>query len=153
MLALILSEDDSFFKSAAHRTRLDKYQVIRYRDPVKLVDNLGELKPDLVIVRQRDFPLHASLIAAALAFGRQTVSSKVLIVSQSGIPDHALLPNTSSIPEDSLRRENADATLGFAMPGSRKSPGAGANTATRSECDTTPSRLVAAAERSRRKKP
>jgi hypothetical protein len=66
VLAVVLAEDDPFFRFVSHRLRLHRFTVVRYRDPVKLSDNLPELKPDLLVVRQEDFPLHWELLAAQL---------------------------------------------------------------------------------------
>ena len=70
MLAVLLAEDDAFFRSASHRLRLHRFSVIRYRDPVKLSDDLGELRPDILVVRCEDFPLHGELLAAQLQYSR-----------------------------------------------------------------------------------
>ncbi|HEY9055394.1 MAG TPA: hypothetical protein VIO60_11310 [Rectinemataceae bacterium] len=67
MLAVILAEDDGFFRSVSHRCRLRRFRVVRYRDPVKLADNLPELRPDLLVARQEDFPLHWEALAAQVA--------------------------------------------------------------------------------------
>jgi hypothetical protein len=66
MFAVILSEDDAFYRSVAHRSRLHNYSVARYRDPVKLADNLPELRPELVVIRGIDFPLHWEMLASQL---------------------------------------------------------------------------------------
>ncbi|MCX7026861.1 MAG: hypothetical protein NT061_05085 [Spirochaetes bacterium] len=66
MLAVVLAEDDAFFRSVSHRLRLHRFSIVRYRDPVKLSDNLGELRPELLVVRHEDFPLHGELLASQI---------------------------------------------------------------------------------------
>lgn len=66
MLVAVLAEDDSFARSVAHRIRLSGNTAVRYRDPVKLLDNIPELGCDAVVVRQADFPMQWQTLAAAL---------------------------------------------------------------------------------------
>lgn len=66
MLVAILAEDDSFARSVAQRLRLSRHTSVRYRDPVKLLDNLPELGLDALVARERDYPVHWRVLAAAL---------------------------------------------------------------------------------------
>jgi hypothetical protein len=86
MLVIILAEDEAFYRSVSHRSRLMGHSVIRYRDAVKLADNLPELKPDFVIVRVMDFPLHWELLAAELAFLRIPSHPRLIAFVQKGSP-------------------------------------------------------------------
>ncbi len=102
MFAVILSEDDAFYRSVAHRSRLHKYSVVRYRDPVKLADNLPELRPELLIIRGMDFPLHWEAIASQLLCTKNLNATKVvLFLSDSGGPVRAW-PNVSVLFEATL---------------------------------------------------
>lgn len=141
MLALILAEDDSFSRSAAHRSRLQKFEVIRYRDPVKLVDNLPELKPDLVLVRERDFPLHGELIASALAFHPATSGTRVIVFSSAPVSKIPVLGNLRFEDESLLEAEASQGNLDLAAT---ESPQAGDSPG--------PSLLATASERSKRRR-
>ena len=79
MLAVILAEDDAFSRAVSHRSRLQKYSVIRYRDPVKLSDNIPELRPDALIIRYVDFPLHWELFIAELGCLGGSQTTKVIL--------------------------------------------------------------------------
>lgn len=81
MLAIILAEDDAFYRSVSHRTRLLKYEVLRYRDPVKLIDNLEELRPQAVIVHETDFPGHWEILAATVCCSDSLKGTRILVVS------------------------------------------------------------------------
>lgn len=86
MLAIILAEDDSFYRSVSHRTRLLKYEVLRYKDPVKLIDNLEELRPQAVIVREMDFPGHWEILAATVCCSDGLKGTRILVVSGKAGP-------------------------------------------------------------------
>jgi len=103
MFAIILSEDDAFYRSVAHRSRLHKYSVIRYRDPVKLADNLPELRPELIIIRGLDFPLHWEVLASQLLCSKtlKTVRIVLFLAESMGIP--AAWPNVSILYEPTGR--------------------------------------------------
>lgn len=62
----------------SHRLRLQGYHLIRYRDPVKLSDNIAELAPDLVIVNGRDFPLHWQVLSAEISILGMTGTTVIL---------------------------------------------------------------------------
>lgn len=78
MLIVILAEDDEFFERSSREFRREGNAVVRYRDAVKLADNLPELKPDLLLVRMTDYPWHCELLAAELAFLGKRGSTEVL---------------------------------------------------------------------------
>jgi hypothetical protein len=105
MIAVILAEDDPFSRAAAHRSRLQNYAVIRYRDPVKLADNLPEINPDILIVRFEDFPIHAELLAAELRCSDQQRATKVVIIAAAELADGCPLGNVTVIVNTRQRRE------------------------------------------------
>lgn len=108
MIAVILAEDDPFFRAVAHRSRLQNYAVIRYRDPVKLADNLPEINPDILIVRYEDFPLHAELLAAELRCADPARTTKVVLITASEFADEYPIGNVTVIVNaQSCRDEGA----------------------------------------------
>ncbi|MCE1196923.1 hypothetical protein LWX53_10545 [bacterium] len=106
MIAVILAEDDLFSRAVAHRSRLQNYAVIRYRDPVKLADNLPELNPDALIVRCEDFPLHAELLAVELQCADSPRATKVIFVAAAESAEPCPLGNVTVIVNSPGRRES-----------------------------------------------
>lgn len=118
MLAVILAEDDAFSRAVSHRARLQKYSVIRYRDPVKLADNIPELRPDALIIRFEDFPFHWELFSSELQFmeGMQNTrlilfTPPALILEQSfpiknfhSLPESASLSDIGHLTQDSAKK-------------------------------------------------
>lgn len=67
MIAVLVADDDTFSRQMSHRLRLQGYTLVRYRDPVKLSDNVAELAPALVVINARDFPLHWQILTAEIS--------------------------------------------------------------------------------------
>lgn len=82
MIAILVVDDDVFCRQISHRLRLQGYEIIRYRDPVKLSDNIIELAPDLVVINGQDFPLHWQVLSAEIRMLRRT-DTTVIVVSSS----------------------------------------------------------------------
>ena len=107
MLVVILAEDDAFSRAVSHRSRLQKCSVIRYRDPVKLSDNIPELRPDALIIRYADFPLHWELFIAELRCLEGLQTTKVILFTPPSLvlePSYPmgnfhLLPESSSVSD------------------------------------------------------
>jgi hypothetical protein len=106
MLAVILAEDDAFSRAVGHRSRLQKYSVVRYRDPVKLADNLPEIHPDLLIIRFKDFPFHWELLAAELLCSENLRDVKILVFAQCEIDAARFFRNLHCIPELSAQTDS-----------------------------------------------
>ena len=58
MKALLIVEDDAIADIIRFYLRPLGFDVLRYRNPLKALDNLEELEPDAIIVSARDFPRH-----------------------------------------------------------------------------------------------
>ena len=102
MLAVILAEEDSLSRSVSQRCRLQGYTVVRYRDPVKLADNLPELKPDVLVIRHKEFPAHGELLAAQLKCGEHGEATTVLFcVTPRAKPEFRLPFSSCQILEES----------------------------------------------------
>jgi hypothetical protein len=87
MLAVILSEDDRFFQNLAALPALRRYSIVRYRDPVKLADNLQELSPDSIFVRGMDFPFHWMELLAQLEYSAASSELKFYLFGQGVKPE------------------------------------------------------------------
>src|SRR5512133_824996 len=102
MLAVILAEEDSLSRSVSQRCRLQGYTVVRYRDPVKLADNLPELKPDVLVIRHKEFPAHGELLAAQLKCGEHGEGTSVIFcISPHAKPEFRLPFPSCQILEES----------------------------------------------------
>jgi hypothetical protein len=66
MKALLLIESDRIADIARFYLKPLGFEVIRYRNPVKAIDNLAEVSPDALVVSARDFPRHWKVITQAL---------------------------------------------------------------------------------------
>lgn len=66
MKALLLIESDRIADIARFYLRPLGFDTIRYRNPVKALDNLEEIDPDALIVSSRDFPRHWKVISQAI---------------------------------------------------------------------------------------
>lgn len=112
MLAAVLAEDDMFARIILYRSRIHKFSVVRYRDPVKLADNLPELRPDVVVVREQDFPLHWELLSAELTYLQSLQGSAqgvrfILFTAPGSAPKEPVRPQTEIFIPDTL---SADST-------------------------------------------
>jgi len=58
MKALLIVEDDAIADLIRFYLRPLGFDVVRYRNPLKALDNLEELEPDAILVSARDFPRH-----------------------------------------------------------------------------------------------
>jgi hypothetical protein len=92
MLGIILSEDEDFFRTIWRRLRLGRYSVIRYRDPIKLSDNLEELSPDLVVIKVSDYPLHWQILASQSHFALPHKAISFALYAPPGLRPPAFLP-------------------------------------------------------------
>jgi methylmalonyl-CoA mutase cobalamin-binding subunit len=66
MKALLLVENDRIADIARFYLRPLGFEAVRYRNPVKAVDNLEEIEPDAVVVSARDFPRHWKILTQAV---------------------------------------------------------------------------------------
>lgn len=95
MLAAILAEDDNFARIIAYRSRIHKFSVVHYRDPVKLADNIPELRPSVVVVRECDFPLHWQLLLNEIIYLSTSNSAR--------LPSHFVLFTVPNLVHDEPR--------------------------------------------------
>jgi hypothetical protein len=62
MKALLLIEDDDKAREVERHVKPLGFETIRYRNPVKALDNLDEIEPDAIIASALDFPRHWKII-------------------------------------------------------------------------------------------
>jgi hypothetical protein len=66
MKALLLIESDRIADIARFYLKPLGFEIIRYRNPVKAIDNLAEIDPDAIIMSAKDFPRHWKVVAQAV---------------------------------------------------------------------------------------
>ncbi len=82
MKALLLVESDRVAEIIRFYLRPLGFEAIRYRNPVKAIDNLDEIGPDAVVVSARDYPRHWKIVAQAIRAVRD--KSECVIVLLKG---------------------------------------------------------------------
>lgn len=63
MKALLLIENDKTADIAKFYLKPLGFEAVRYRNPLKALDNLAEIEPDAIILSSRDYPRHWKIIA------------------------------------------------------------------------------------------
>jgi len=66
MKALLLIENDSAADIVRFYLRRLGFESVRYRNPLKALDNLEEIEPDAIVFSARDYPRHWKVIASAV---------------------------------------------------------------------------------------
>ncbi len=103
MRVLLLIEENSIANALLKALDEADVSVFRSRDPMRMVDCIADLAPDILVVRQKDFPLHAQLFAAMVRFYKPLQRCKVIIVGE-GEPS---FPGCSFIGEASLSEKSS----------------------------------------------
>lgn len=58
MIALLISDTDTFVDTLEETVAPCGFDIIRYRSAVKALDNIEEIRPDAVLISAADFPRH-----------------------------------------------------------------------------------------------
>jgi len=95
MLALILIDEKQIADDVIESLRANDIEAVRCRDPIRLIDSVAEMDPDVVIVRQIDFPLHTHMIAAYTRFYAPLQHCKIYALSDEPLD----MPNAKPIAE------------------------------------------------------
>jgi CheY-like chemotaxis protein len=66
MKALLLVDNDRIAEIARFYLRPLGFEVVRYRSPIKALDNLEEIDPDAIVISARDFPRHWKVITQVI---------------------------------------------------------------------------------------
>ncbi len=80
MKALLLVESDAVADLARFYLKPLGFEAVRYRNPLKALDNLEEVAPDAVILSARDYPRHWKVIAAAIRAERPKESCVLILL-------------------------------------------------------------------------
>jgi hypothetical protein len=77
MKAILLVESDRIADIARFYLKPLGFETVRYRNPVKAIDNLEEIEPDAIVVSARDFPRHWKVLAQSV---RATLSKDDCVI-------------------------------------------------------------------------
>jgi hypothetical protein len=80
MKALLLIEDDEKALEVEGRIRLLGYDAVRYRNPLKALDNLEEVAPHAIIASALDFPRHWKIIADVVRSARSRQDCLIILL-------------------------------------------------------------------------
>ncbi len=86
MKALLLIESDRIADIARFYLRPLGFETIRYRNPVKTIDNLEEIDPDAIIVSGRDFPRHWKVLAQAVRATKSKDQCVIVLLKGDSFP-------------------------------------------------------------------
>lgn len=86
MKALIVVEDDAVADIVRFYLQPLGLDVIRYRDPLKALDNLDEIMPDAVVMSARDFPRHWKAIVVDLRAARPKSACAIVLLKGDFFP-------------------------------------------------------------------
>jgi len=111
MLVLLLIEDDTIADIVLKELRETDVTAIRYRDPLRVLDYITELEPNALVVRQKDFPLHAQMLAALLRFYKPLRHCRMLVLGKSDPSS----PSCIFMEEDAVLKDSS--LILSALPG------------------------------------
>jgi len=86
MKALLVVEDDAIAEIVRFYIQPLGLDVIRYRDPIKALDNLDEIAPDAVIMSARDFPRHWKAIVVDIRASRPKAACAIVLLKGAYFP-------------------------------------------------------------------
>jgi len=86
MKALLLIESDVAADIARFYLRPLGFESVRYRDPLKALDNLEEIDPDAVILSARDYPRHWKVLAASIRAERSKEDCVLILLKGERFP-------------------------------------------------------------------
>jgi hypothetical protein len=86
MKALLLIDSDRIADIARFYLRPLGFETIRYRNPVKTIDNLEEINPDAIVVSARDFPRHWKVLAQAVRAEKNKDECVIVLLKGDGFP-------------------------------------------------------------------
>ncbi|HOX47966.1 MAG TPA: PilZ domain-containing protein [Spirochaetales bacterium] len=113
MKALLLIESDVAADIARFYLRPLGFESVRYRDPLKALDNLEEIDPDAVILSARDYPRHWKVLAASIRAERSKEDCVLILLKGEFFPfeeaSKAIALGVNGVVRDDLddRREQA----------------------------------------------
>jgi hypothetical protein len=86
MKALLLIDSDRIADLAGFYMKPLGFESLRYRNPVKAIDNLEEIAPDAIVVSARDFPRHWKVLAQAVRFYSKKDECAIVLLKGDSFP-------------------------------------------------------------------
>jgi hypothetical protein len=86
MKALFLIESDRIADIARFYLKPLGFEVIRYRNPVKAIDNLAEISPDAIVISARDFPRHWKILAQMVRAEKNKDECVIVLLKGEAFP-------------------------------------------------------------------
>jgi hypothetical protein len=86
MKALLVVDSDRISDLARFYLKPLGFEVIRYRNPVKAMDNLEEIGPDAIIMSAKDFPRHWKVLAQAVRAENDKDQCVIILLKGEGFP-------------------------------------------------------------------
>jgi len=80
MKALLLIEDDAKAREVEARLGPLGFSCVRYRNPLKALDNLEEIAPDTIVASALDFPRHWKIIADVVRAARSRNECLIILL-------------------------------------------------------------------------
>jgi len=80
MKALLVVDSDAVFKLVSFYLKPLGFELIRYRSPIKAMDNMDEADPDAVIISAEDFPRHWKTIVQFVRSERDKEKTTIVIL-------------------------------------------------------------------------
>jgi hypothetical protein len=85
-LLLVLASDDTFNNAALFLAPLG-FELLRYRNILKAMDNIDETDPDGIIISARDFPRHWKTMVQFVRFEREKTECPVILLKGGNFPE------------------------------------------------------------------
>jgi hypothetical protein len=85
-LLLVLASDDTFNNVSLFLNPLG-FELIRYRQVLKAMDNIDETDPDGIIISARDFPRHWKTMVQFVRFERSKTECPVILLKGTNFPE------------------------------------------------------------------
>lgn len=86
MKALLVVGSDAAFRLVSFYVKPLGFEIIRYRQPIKAMDNLDEVDPDAVVISAEDFPRHWKTLVQFVRSERDKERTVVVIVKGRNFP-------------------------------------------------------------------
>jgi len=115
MKALLLVEDDLKALEIEACIKPVGFEVIRYRNPLKAIDNLDEIAPDAIVASALDFPRHWKIVADVVRAAKDRRSCPIILLRGSHFgpaeADKATHLGVNAIVSDRLSEPHARDSL------------------------------------------
>ena len=80
MKALLVIDSDSVYKLVTYYLNPLGFEFVRYRTPLKAMDNVDEVDPEAVIISAEDFPRHWKTIAQFIRSDRNKEKTTIVVL-------------------------------------------------------------------------